>query len=241
MRRQISNHLKTRSQTIRTAVNAYNKAASELQPPRESIKYADVISLVFLAHFDLLHYSQSGNDIRKEPWADPATRVLTDKYFELNCAKEEIVRLNIEWRRVYAWLVDERKLYLATVDYLSKTEDKLLCELLRARWKEVEQVHRVTWRWLLRTKGLPYFSANTTRGHAVDKVVPNPELLQCPQLDTVEEGNNTSMANTSGGEEEQDDVDDDEEVPSFSVGLDGCMDESEHFDALLGTIGVMGS
>src|ERR1700748_3539041 len=118
MRVQISRHLKARSQTIRQAVNTYNRTAAELQPPKEQIKYADVLDMAFLAQFDFLRHSREGHDVRGEPWAEPATRVLMDKYFELIRAKEEIVRLDIEWNRTRTWLNDERQLFLKAIKAL---------------------------------------------------------------------------------------------------------------------------
>ena len=104
MRVQIARHLKTRSQTIRSAITTYNKAAAALSPPREGIKYLQLLDMAFVSQFDLLRHSRPGHDIRNEPWANPATRVLMDKYFELCRAKEEIQRLNCEWNRVRMWL-----------------------------------------------------------------------------------------------------------------------------------------
>ena len=115
MRRQISNHLQNRAKTIRSAIQTYNRAAAALSPPLEAVKFANLFDVVYLAQFDLLRFSRPGNDIRQEPWADPATRVLTDKYFELVRAKEEIIRLNLEWRRVRTWLLDEKRLYHMTI------------------------------------------------------------------------------------------------------------------------------
>jgi hypothetical protein len=142
---QICKHLSNRSQAICGAVNAYNKAAKSLSPPHSTITYANILDLMFVSQFDLLHYSRPGDDIRKKPWADTATRILTDKYFEYCRAKEELQRLNIEWRHVHAWLSDEKGLYLSTIEVLWEAAELTLSEVVKQCWTELEKAHRVIW------------------------------------------------------------------------------------------------
>lgn len=162
MRVQISNHLKVRAKTIRSALNTYNAAAASLN--KRKLNMGDLLNMAYLAEFDLL--KDAREDIRSEPWAHPATRVLTDKYFELLRAKEEIIRLNVEWRRVRTWIKDERSLYLATVDALRSAGEDLLATALQTRWSHVEKTHRVIQFWLSKTQRLHGFSGNCARSKA---------------------------------------------------------------------------
>lgn len=169
MRVQISRHLKVRAITIRTAIKNYNNAAASLDPPREKLNINKVLSMAFLSDFDALRYTRPGNDISQKPWSKPSVRVLTDKHFELLRAKEELVRLNMEWRRVRAWISDERALFLATIDSLKENGNRLQASALQSRWHRVEKGHRIAQHWLAKTRRLDGFSAYTGPGKAINK------------------------------------------------------------------------
>lgn len=101
----LAKHLKNRSETIRTAINAVNAAGRALFPPRAKVEFGTVIAYAFLGEFDLLRDARQ--DVREKPWANPDTRIFTDQYFKLLRAKEEIQRLNIEMRRLRSWIRDD--------------------------------------------------------------------------------------------------------------------------------------
>jgi len=241
MREQISSHLRTRCAAIRAAIKTYNKASSDLQPQREKLDASSVLDMAFLAQFDLLRFSRPGQDIRDKPWADPGTRVLTDKYFELQRAKEEIQRLNVEWRRVRAWLMDEEKLFLRSIKCLKGTGDNLLAGILQQRWDEVRQIHRVTWHWLFKAQSLPFFSASITPAVAISKEQINQELSDTALLRDEEShdqnsnlnGSLNGIGNSAGIAQERD-----EDIgPDRTSHQPGCFDESREFDALLESLG----
>jgi hypothetical protein len=233
MRRQISIRLKIRSQTIRSAIKTYNKAASELSPPRSRIEPSSVLDMAFLSQFDLLRYSQHNHDIRSKPWADPATRVLTDKYFELKRANEEILRLNLEWRRVHTWLLDEEKLFLRSVKCLSLSGNQLLSDMVHMRWKEVQHTHRVIWRWLYRAQSLPFFSADLSHGNALRKERVNEDLLDALLLAGDEEMEEINDNQLSDGDDDEDyNIND-------MVSQPGCLGEQSVFDSFVDSVGRM--
>ncbi|KAF6742162.1 hypothetical protein DFP72DRAFT_994580 [Ephemerocybe angulata] len=111
LRKHISSNLQTRSQAIRTALGHYNAAAAELDPPRPSLSWDEVVEYAFLADFDLLRDSRE--DIRSRPWAQPLNRALRDTYFKIERAREEIKRLHVEIKRVITHIQDEENFLIA--------------------------------------------------------------------------------------------------------------------------------
>ncbi|KAG2742983.1 hypothetical protein P692DRAFT_20850760 [Suillus brevipes Sb2] len=105
LRKHIAKALQTRSSTIRSALDRYNAAALSLTPPRRTLKWDEVIEYAFLADFDLL--CDARQDISQHPWATPAARQATDLYFKMCRAKEEVLRLNNEIRRLVTYIHDE--------------------------------------------------------------------------------------------------------------------------------------
>jgi hypothetical protein len=241
MRVQISKHPKARSQTVRAAVNAYNKAALDLKPPRQTVQYANVIDMAFLAQFDLLRHSRPGHDIRNEPWADPATRVLTDKYFELLRAKEEVIRLNVEWVRVRSWLTDEKQLYRAALAALQSTGQTYLRKMVQLRWEEVQKTHNVIWHWLQRTQQLPGFSGVVSYRRAINRERIHSDLRDAAYQRDVEEGDDFGDGGGGGGGEYQCDLDDGEEYGIGDAGdngkLSGYVDDMEELSNMVDALG----
>ncbi|KIK40552.1 hypothetical protein CY34DRAFT_24782 [Suillus luteus UH-Slu-Lm8-n1] len=105
LRKHIAKALQTRSSTIRSALDHYNAAALSLTPPRRTLKWDKVIEYAFLADFDLLRDARQ--DISQRPWATPAARQATDLYFKMCRAKEEVLRLNNEIRRLVTYIHDK--------------------------------------------------------------------------------------------------------------------------------------
>jgi hypothetical protein len=204
------------------------------------VKYNEVIDMAFLAQFDLLQHSRSGIDVRKAPWADPATRVLTDKYFELQRAKEEITRLNIEWRRLKTWISDEQKLYQQALRVLSAEDnrDPHLLEAVRQSWKRTRQIHGINSHWLARTRNLPTFSASLTPGTAI-----RPEFSNIPSdgqgssvngVDAVGQEPSEGLQTVGEGEDNREDL-----GMENTVGMEGCLGENSEFDSFLAAVGTM--
>jgi hypothetical protein len=85
---KVNKALKTRAEAIRHALNDYNEAAAELDPPREQLMWEKVINAATLADFDILH--DTWTDIRSLPWTQPAHHEATNLYFGIKRAQEEI-------------------------------------------------------------------------------------------------------------------------------------------------------
>jgi len=129
LRQQISKGLQRWSEAIRKAIHRYNVQAAALTPPRPPVSWKDLTQHTILGEFDLLRYTC--NDIRDREWAKPAVREATAKFFKLCHAKEELIRLNIEIRRLRTAIHDEEAEISAAIMQLSESDQLLACELWR--------------------------------------------------------------------------------------------------------------
>ncbi|KAJ7786908.1 hypothetical protein B0H14DRAFT_2400086, partial [Mycena olivaceomarginata] len=105
MRTHIAKALQARSVAIKNAISRYNTAAFALEPPAPSLTWDQVVEYTFLADFDFLRATDG--ELLNKPWSRPAYRLAMDSYFKILRAREEIVRLNIEIRRLVTWINDE--------------------------------------------------------------------------------------------------------------------------------------
>ncbi|KAJ7226507.1 hypothetical protein B0H12DRAFT_1205258 [Mycena haematopus] len=105
LRKHIAKALQARSKAVKTAITTYNGIAESMTPPKPTLNWEEVVEYAFLADFDLLR--EGREDIRGEPWAQLAGRAAMDQHFKLLRADEEIVRLNVEIRRLVTFMKDE--------------------------------------------------------------------------------------------------------------------------------------
>lgn len=87
----------------------------------------------FLADFDLLRDPAKLGEVR--PWATPASRLILDKYFKIERAREEIKRCDIEIRRVITSIRDEAAFLLAKEDQLWDRQPALAWAVRRYRYQ----------------------------------------------------------------------------------------------------------
>lgn len=168
MRRHIASALRTRSDAIKTALKKYNAAGAELRPPRESLEWEEVVEYSFLADFDLLR--ETRQDIRKKPWASPVGRSMMDQYFKLLRAKEEIIRLNVEIRRVITHLEDETE-FLEAHEIDLASSDPILAHQVRLYRLERLQYKEHHIKQFKKLENLPGFTGTLTRGFSVDQTL----------------------------------------------------------------------
>jgi len=107
MRTHIAKALQKRSKAIQRAVKTYNAAASALDPPRPTIDWNTVSHYKFLEEFPLLR--NTSQDLMGKRWALPAVRETMKQWRRLCRAREEIVRCNVEIRRLHTSIIDEGK------------------------------------------------------------------------------------------------------------------------------------
>ena len=130
LRTHIGQALKTRSKAIRTALDKYNMLAQTMQPPAPTLQWKDVVNYGFVAEFDLLKHRHSHFDITSLPWASPANREVANKFHKVRRAKEEILRLNIEIRRLHTFIDDEEIRWSSCATDIAPTTPLLSAELL---------------------------------------------------------------------------------------------------------------
>ncbi|KAJ7756906.1 hypothetical protein B0H14DRAFT_2245062, partial [Mycena olivaceomarginata] len=157
MRDKISKALRTRSEAIRRALIKYNEAAAMLTPPRERLTFAEVLHTTSLAGFDILRDTRQ--DIRLQPWTQPARREAMVLHYGIKRAKEEIRRLNVEITRLLTFLVDQH------VDHYKAIASNLfvnppLAAELQKRWRHTSRVSATICRRIALTSRLVGFSGS---------------------------------------------------------------------------------
>ncbi|KAJ7727400.1 hypothetical protein B0H16DRAFT_1779478 [Mycena metata] len=105
MRKHIAKALQTRSEVVKNAIDRYNLAALAMDPPSPTLTWSEVVEYVFLADFEFLRATDG--ELNEKPWTRPACRLAMTMYFKIVRAREEIVRLNVEIRRLVTWISDE--------------------------------------------------------------------------------------------------------------------------------------
>lgn len=109
----------------------YNKLAPLQNPPRPVLDYSEVVGYASLGEFSLLKYSR--HDILAKPWSIPANREMAMKYFKLVRSREEIIRLNVEIKRLQSWVEHEDQSILKAINSLfADDQNSLLIDELKA-------------------------------------------------------------------------------------------------------------
>ncbi|KAL4259837.1 CxC1-like cysteine cluster associated with KDZ transposases domain-containing protein [Pleurotus pulmonarius] len=116
VRTHIAKALQRRCKAIQTALNEYNKAASELNPPRPELDWSEVSHYGFLEEFTLLR--ETRQDVLSKPWAKPAIREAIKQSHRLKRAHEELDRCNVESRRLLTAILDEHNLFIKILSTL---------------------------------------------------------------------------------------------------------------------------
>jgi hypothetical protein len=158
---KIGKALKTRAEAIRHALETYNAAAAQLNPPHEGLMWAKLMDATTLAEFDLL--CDSCQDIRQQPWTQPARREAMNLYFGIKRTKEEIVQLNVEIRHLITFMIDDHHdFYSAIVDNII-VDPALACEL-SCQWEFRSHIHSQIAYRLCQTSRLKGFTGILTLG-----------------------------------------------------------------------------
>ncbi|KAF7791531.1 hypothetical protein EIP86_002547 [Pleurotus ostreatoroseus] len=98
----------------------YNRAADALEPKRPHVRWEQVSKLTFVEEFAFLRDTR--NDIRGKGWTDPTNRELIKKWHRIKRAHEEIVRCQVETRRLHTAIRDEHALFNRVLSNMSKTD-----------------------------------------------------------------------------------------------------------------------
>ena len=221
LRKHIGTALRARSQAIRNALDRYNAAASAVCPPRPTLSWNDVVEYAFLADFDLLRDSRQ--DVRDRPWTKPACRVVIDRYFKLERAREEIQRLNVEIARVVTYIRDEDKFLCL------KEADMMLVSPGLARQVKIRRMERSRYNaWHMerfrKLASLPEFSGSIIPGTSIELGGDEDNAMNVDVTDDdCRQGgdDDSDSANVAEGDEDEDDNDDqeDQEIEAIVIAL----------------------
>ncbi|PPQ92071.1 hypothetical protein CVT25_007241, partial [Psilocybe cyanescens] len=128
LREKISKSLKTRADAIQSALKCYNEMASLMVPQWPALSWESVIAAVNLADFNLLQDSRQ--NVLNMDWAQPANCEGMVMYFQIKRAKEEIVRLNVEIRRLLTFLYDDHVDHYRAVQtnlFIKRAKEEIVC------------------------------------------------------------------------------------------------------------------
>lgn len=203
--------MKSRSQAIKTALNRYNAAAANLNPPAPSLEWEDVVEYSFLSDFDILRDSRQ--DVRSKPWARPAARVIMERYFKLQRAREEITRLNVEIRRLVAFIRDEGRFLDQHIVRLEKENPELAHHVAAYRSERC----RSNATHIQRLKRLASLDGFTGSIDLPRVTLTSPPPKQGEPMEVGGDGNGDSENDSECSEDEDTDIDGDGEGPAEAV------------------------
>ena len=138
LRRQIAQALQHRSTTLTRALAKYNQLAAIREPPAKKLDLAEVLNLAFLSDFELLKSSHGRQDILKRPWSRPLVREAMLLWLRLLRAQEEIAQLNVEVRRVDAYLISMQAHIQQTAANTTATEPLLAKEVIESQMERLQ-------------------------------------------------------------------------------------------------------
>lgn len=215
MREKISKALKTRADAISRALTEYNAAAATLNPPRPHLSAFQVLRNVSLSEFDLLRDTR--NDVRKLAWTNPSRREAAGLYFGILRAKEEIVRLDIEIKRLITFMIDEHVDYCKAISSTALFDPALARELSR-RWTYHTKINESVVERLVKASRLPGFSGSLFPGQSLAR---DPALnTTCPETCPLPPWATGTLGLQQVVVEYQEDNDVDAEVPLELAGVD---------------------
>ncbi|KAJ3717729.1 hypothetical protein C8R42DRAFT_610832 [Lentinula raphanica] len=195
MRTHISAALQRRSTAIRNAVRTYNSAAASLGRP--TLDWSQVTHYMFLEQFNILQDTR--HSVLDKPWADPVIRHLMKQHRRVLRAKEELVRCNIEIRRLLTSIVDEDKKFSEVLERLHGTlVYHPVSDFIRRR----RAVNCLLLSRIHQTQALPGFTCHQNPGQrkgSTTRAIP-PEIRDLPDPDS------------DGGDDYEEDEDEGERV-----------------------------
>lgn len=124
------------------------------------------MNAVTVADFDLLRDTRQ--DIRTLEWAQPANREGMVMYFGIKRAKEEILRLNVEIRRLLTFLYDDYADHFRAVTKHIIINPPLASEI-SSQWSYRERIHEAIVNRLIQTSRLAGFTGNLFYGQRVGR------------------------------------------------------------------------
>ncbi|KAF9058384.1 hypothetical protein BDP27DRAFT_1241338, partial [Rhodocollybia butyracea] len=163
MRTHIASGLQRRAKAIRKAVKEYNKYALAMDPPRDTLDWTKVTHFSFIDQFDILR--ETRHNVLEERWARPLYRELMNRLHKVARAREEIVRCNIEIRRLHTSILDEEHQFEAT---LTRVKGTMKYGPVLSYISSRRQVNKLLLARIQATYELPGFTGTPSPGESVD-------------------------------------------------------------------------
>lgn len=166
-RMHLGKALQTRCKAIRRAINDYNTAADALIPPRLKLNWTDVSKYSFIEQLNFLKNSQG--DITQKKWAEPEGRMMLKQWRKIQRAQEEIVRCNVEARRLHTFIRDEEHLFSCVLSDMKDRADPWYGALVEFSQRRTS-VNAHIMESLQRMYRLERFSGRACPGHCTDGI-----------------------------------------------------------------------
>lgn len=219
----LAKSLQTRSKAIRRAVATYNAAAAALNPPRDKIDMAEISQYNYVEQFALLQDTR--NDIRNKPWAKPLYREVFRLRHRIARAKEEILRCNIETRRLHTSIFDQDALFQSVLKKLESDASAMYGPVEDFVIRRT-RVNEALLKRIQQTQDLKGFSGNVSLGVRVGctalRTIPTSDV----GLDLGSGGNVVPTDNDNQDAEEQEaehDFENDDEFHRQVGGIDNFL------------------
>ncbi|KAJ7041670.1 hypothetical protein C8F04DRAFT_1252601 [Mycena alexandri] len=203
--KHIAKALQARSKCVKSALERYNDAAAAMSPAPTQLSLEQIVDYAFLADFDLLRDGRE--DIRSEPWAQPAGCVAMDQHFKLFCADKEIARLNLEIPRLVTHMVDEDTFLIYQARRLVCEGNPALAHQVTVQRMERGCFNTLHMEQLVKLSKEPSFTASLIPGVSVntERRVPTTEDIEMLDVSSI-------VIITTLPEEHEADVDPDADV-----------------------------
>jgi hypothetical protein len=185
-REQIAKAINRRAKAVHNALGRYNTAA--LRAGREQLSFKELSDHAYLANFDFLKYSEHG--AQDAEWSRPVNRRCVEVWHKIERAKEEIIRLNIEIRRVQTHIRDEEEFLSCRYDEIKDAHPDLAHALL-TRMKLTVRINQRIRRDLEAISKLKGFTGDLEFGTALASMTGPSEELQACQAKTASKANVT--------------------------------------------------
>ena len=166
LRTQMAKKLQKRSKAIRRAISTYNKAAKALTPPRPTLAWTDVSHYGLVEQYALLKASNPTLGTRE--WTQPVFRDMLKSRRRIARAREEILRCNVETRRLHTSIYDDTahfKNVLQTLRDANSPTYGAVAAFARRR----NRVHKVLLKRVYQIQALVGFTGESSRGVHVDR------------------------------------------------------------------------
>lgn len=152
--------LQTRSRAIRRAITTYNAAAA-FDPPRPRLDWSNISHYGLVEQYAILRNLDV--DASEKPWVQPVYREILKTRRRIVRAKEEILRCNVEARRLYTSIHDEAALFQKTLKQLRLDQNPIL-PVMTSFIHRRTGVNKTLLKRLRQIHALPGFSGDPSRG-----------------------------------------------------------------------------